>query len=400
MTRLRIAFYTDDYPPIIAGTASYVMEMRRELERKGHEVFIITAGDRRTEEFAKGDSHVIVLKGPKFIDRKHVVALDVVTLLKALNGRRFDVVHSHSPFLMGFLAFLTSKITGSKLVSTFHTYMFHRRALSKYIGYTLPFFSSNRVLLKISKVFMVGYLRAYYFFSDRVIAPSRFTKRLLKRNGIVNAQVVRTGVKVEGSLGPSKAQARARLGLAGRGRILLFLGRIDEEKNIDFLLDSAKRLGDRGFRIIIAGKGHKLKDYRKMSEDMSLTNVYFPGFVSEKEKEYYYRAADVFCNPSTFDTTSISSLEAMSFNVPILAPKVGAQAELVEAGRSGETFETSDIRDFVKKAVKIAENRRDYRPRAVAKRYNLSRSADELVSLYKSLLSDKTHSFSLWGAAR
>ncbi|MEM3191370.1 MAG: glycosyltransferase, partial [Candidatus Parvarchaeota archaeon] len=276
----------------------------------------------------------------------------------------------------------------------------HRRALSKYVGYVLPFLSSNRVFLKISKAFMVGYLRAYYFLSDKVIAPSRFTRRLLKRNGIGNTQVVKTGIRVKGSLNLSKAQARAHIGLAKTDRILLFLGRIDEEKNIDFLLNSAKRLGENGFKIIIAGSGHKLKDYRKMSESMGLANVYFPGFIKEKDKKYYYRAADVFCNPSTFDTTSISTLEAMSFNVPILAPKTGAQAEFVKAGPSGETFETSDVSDFVSKAVKVVENRRAYRPREVAKMYSLSRSADELLSLYKSLLLKKAHSFGLWGATR
>ncbi|MGC8682211.1 MAG: glycosyltransferase [Candidatus Acidifodinimicrobium sp.] len=388
MKKLRIAFYTDDYPPITAGTTSYVMEMRKELERRGHEVFIITAGDSRTAEFAKNDPHVIVLRGPKFIDRKHTVAVDVVTLLKALNGKKFDIVHSHSPFLMGLFAVVASKVTGSKLVSTFHTYLFHKKALSKYIGYTVPFLSSNRVLLKISKFFMVGYLRVYYFLSDRVVAPSRFVRRLLKRNGIVNTEVVENGIKVMGNVNISKREARKHLNLSLKDKFLLYLGRVDDEKNIDFLLESAKKLGERGFKIIIAGSGNKLKHYIKMSEKMKLTNVFFPGFVKDKEKKYYYRAADVFCNPSTFDTAGIADLEAMSFNLPILVPKTGAQSEFVKAGPSGETFEITNVADFVSKAVKIAENRKKYNPRAVARKYSIIKSADKLISLYKHLLSN------------
>ncbi|MBE5729462.1 glycosyltransferase [Candidatus Parvarchaeota archaeon] len=396
MKKLRIAFYTDDYPPITAGTTSYVMEMRKELERRGHEVFIITAGDSKTAEFAKNDPHVIVLRGPKFIDGKHTVAVDVVTLLRALNGKKFDIVHSHSPFLMGFLAVISSKVTGSKLVSTFHTYLFHKKALSKYISYTVPFLSSNRVLLKISKFFMVGYLRVYYFLSDKVVAPSRFVRRLLRRNGISNTEVVENGVKVAKGMEISKREARKHLNLSLKSRFLLYLGRVDDEKNLDFLLNSAKKLGEKGFKIIIAGSGHKRKQYIKMSEDMKLTNVYFPGFIRDKDKKYYYRAADVFCNPSTFDTAGLADIEAMSFNLPILVPKTGAQSEFVQAGPSGEVFEISDVSDFVDKAVKIAENRRKYNPRAVAKAYSISKSADKLILLYKHLLTH-TNNSKVWG---
>ena len=88
MQKLKIAFYTDNYLPIRDGVISYVITMRKELERRGHEVFIITAGDKKTAELAKTDPNLIVLRGFKFIDGKSTVAMD---RWHAANGGVYDI---------------------------------------------------------------------------------------------------------------------------------------------------------------------------------------------------------------------------------------------------------------------------------------------------------------------
>ncbi len=389
MEKLKIAFYTDSYLPIKDGVTRYIATMRKELERRGHEVFVITAGDRKTRELAETDPHLIVLRGIKFIDNKSVLALDPTVLLQAITGRNFDIIHAHSPFSVGLSAAFISRITKARLVSTFHTHFFHRLALSKYISYTSEFLSSNRVLLKISKFFMVGYLKLYYLGCDKVISPSKFAKRLLRRNGIKNVEVVENGVTITDKLKISKGESRKLLGFSGKDKIILYLGRVDKEKNLAFLLKAAKSLAKKGFKIVIAGRGPHLDYYRNKSMMRGLENVYFAGFIKEEEKKYYYRAADIFCNPSTFDTACIADLEAMNFNLPILVPKIGAQAEFITKGNSGETFSTNNVSEFVAKATKIMKSKRHYLPRFVARKFNIRASADKLVTLYRKVLSKK-----------
>ncbi len=389
MEKLKIAFYTDSYLPIKDGVTRYIVTMRKELERRGHEVFVITAGDQKTQELAENDPHLIVLRGIKFIDNKSILALDPTVLLQAINGRNFDIIHAQSPFSVGLSAAFISKITKARLVTTFHTHFFHRLALSKYISYVSGFLSSNRFLIKISKFFMVGYLKLYYFGCDKVISPSKFAKRLLRRNGIKNVEVIENGVEITDTLKISKNEARQLIGFSKRDRIILYLGRVDKEKNLEFLLKAARPLAKKGFKIIIAGRGPHLDEYRNKSMIMGLENVYFPGFIKEEEKRYYYRAADIFCNPSTFDTACLADIEAMNFNLPILVPKIGAQAEFLKKGNGGETFSTNNISEFVVKAMKIIKSKRRYIPRFVARKFNIKVSADKLIALYKRVLSNK-----------
>lgn len=387
MQKLKIAFYTDNYLPITDGVISYIIAMRKELERRGHEVFIITAGDKKTVEFAKNDPNIIVLRGIKFIDNKSTLALDPTILLQAIKGRSFDIIHAHSPFAVGLSAAFISRLTKARLISTFHTHFFHRLAISKYVSYVSKSLSSNRIFLKISKLLMVGYLRLYYKTCDTVISPSKFAKNLLGRYGIKNVEVIEHGLKLKNNVKLKKAEARQLLGLPKKDRIILYLGRISKEKNLEFLIRSAKLLEKKGFKIIIAGSGPMLEEYRTKSLLAGITSISFPGFIKDAEKTYYYRAADIFCNPSTFDTACIADIEAMNNNLPLLVAKRGAQVEFINKGKCGEAFNINDPRDFVNKAMKIVRDRRSYFPRRIADKFNIRKAAENLIALYRKVLS-------------
>ncbi len=387
--KLRIAFYTDNYLPINDGVISYIVTMRKELEKRGHEVFILTAGDSKTAEIAKNDPHVLVFRGIKFIDGKSTIVLDPSLLLQPITGKRFDIIHAHSPFLMGLSAAALAKLTGAKLVSTFHTYFFHRLAMSKYVSYFSKLLAKNRVFLKLSQLIMIGYLKLYYSGCARIISPSRFIKRVLRKNGIKNVEVLNHGIALDKTPRVTRQEARRLLGIPKKQKIILYLGRVAKEKNLLPLIKAGKFLEKKGFRVIIAGGGPQLDEYRGKSDLLGLRSITFTGSVNEEEKEYYYRAADLFCNPSTFDTGCISALEAMKFNTPILVPRACAQTELIESGRCGEAFDQDDAADLAKKAMLIVNNRRKYFPKKAAGRFSIKKAADGLIAIYRKVLSNK-----------
>lgn len=389
MERLKIAFYTDNYLPIKDGVVNQIICLRKELERRGHKVFIITAGDEKTKELAKKDKHLIVLSGLKFIDKKSTFALDPSILLQVVNGQDFDIIHAHSPFIMGLSAAFVSRFTKAKLVSTFHTHFFNRLAMSKYVAYFSKALSSNRFFLAVSKAVIVGYLKLYYKACACVITPSKFAKRLLTRRGIKNVEVIENGIELKGNAKMTKSEARNLLGIPKKDKIVLYLGRISKEKNIDFLIRRAKLLEKAGFKLIIAGDGPQLEEYKMKCFLHGINSIYFPGFVEEKEKEYYYRAADVFCNPSTFETSCVADMEAMSYNLPILAPRNSAQAEFMEqAVKCGELFNLSDKKEFLEKLNKITKSRRSYSPMNIVRRFNVKIAVDRLITLYRRIISN------------
>jgi 1,2-diacylglycerol 3-alpha-glucosyltransferase len=388
MSKLKIAFYTDRYLPLHDGVITYIKTMRKELERRGHEVFVITSGGKETHNLAKKDGHLIVLNGLRFIDGESTVAFDPLILRQVINDKKLDIIHAHNPFILGLSARIIAGLTKVKLVSTFHTYYFHKASLNKWLSLISKFLSSNKFAVKLFKSAMIGYLKWYYKKCAYIISPSKFAKRLLARQGIKNVEVVENPIEFEEKSMISKEGARRLLGIHKNDRVILYLGRIGEEKNLKFLLRAAPALKKNGFKIIIAGTGPKLVEYRNKSLLLGLDSVSFPGFVKDSEKKYYYRAADIFCNPSTFDTSCIAAMEALNYNLPILVPANSAQAEYVEKGKCGETFQVNDQQDFIAKALKIAGNGRSYSPRTVARKFNVQIIANKLLALYKRVLAD------------
>ena len=66
METLKIAFYTDSYLPSRDGVVTSIINTRKELERRGHEVYIFASGGRETTKLSKKDKKLYVIKGMQF----------------------------------------------------------------------------------------------------------------------------------------------------------------------------------------------------------------------------------------------------------------------------------------------------------------------------------------------
>lgn len=382
MKKLKIAFYTDVYLPTVDGTVNSIVRSRKELERRGHKVYVFTAGGKDAEDLEKKDKRLVVLKGMRFRRYpQYTIALKPNYRLN-LRDVKPDIIHFHTPFNMGVLAIHARNVTGAKLVSTFHTLIFSDESLSN-------FFSKNRIIKTIGKLTLMRYLRWLYKKSDVVISPSNFIKHTLRTKLHLSndIEVIPSGIELRNrKKAISRELARKELGIGRKEKILLYLGRVSPEKNLYFILKSGKRLEKAGFRIVMAGTGPYLDKCRAISNEKGLKNIYFPGFVSEKIKRYYYAAADVFCNPSTFDTQSLVDLEAMAEGLPILVPEGSAQAEFLEKGACGEVFDKGSEEDMVSKALMIVKNKYRYSPKSVAEQYDIHNEVDHLLEVYYKLL--------------
>ncbi len=380
MKKLRIAFYTDSYLPALDGVVNYVIKTRQELERRGHEVKIFTSGNKDTAALAEEDPSVVVFTGISFRRYRQYTIAVKPHFQREVSEFAPHIIHSHTPFSMGLLAVRARNFTGAKLVSTYHTNVFSDNLLSDYL-------SSNSVVFGVSKAILHRYLRWLYRKSDRVLAATQYILRILAREGIKNTSLVPVGTDVK-HVGKiiTKIESRRKLGLPAKDRIIEYLGRIGAEKNIGFIVRAGKKLESAGFSTVIAGSGPELQTYIDLSKRMGLNNTRFPGFVTEEAKKYYYSSADVFCNPSLFETQSLVDVEAMSYGVPILVPKGSAQAEFLWRGKCGEAYKPESVKDFVGKALKMAKNPQDYRPRYVAKEFSVKNTTDVLLEAYSSVL--------------
>ena len=121
--------------------------------------------------------------------------------------------------------------------------------------------------------------------------------------------------------------------------VLLYVGRVDREKGLDYLVTAAAQLPPGACQIAIAGKGMYRDSLIEMAHELGIAErVTFLGYVDSEDLPLLLNSADAFVMPSWAELQSIATLEAMSCSKPILAANARALPELVEHGTNGFLF--------------------------------------------------------------
>ncbi len=379
METLKIAFYTDSYLPSIDGVVAAILSARKELERRGHEVYIFAAGNGETEKIARNDKNIVVMKGLKFPRYpQYTIAIPSIysERIRMINP---DVIHAHTPFSAGVSALMAKRSTGASLVSTFHTIIFSDQALAGYM-------SGNRLAIGVAKSAILKYLKWFYNRNDAVIAPSNFVRALLSKNGIKNIHLVPNGVDFSGLKRVGKTAARRRLGIRKTDRVILYFGRIGAEKNLEFLVRAAHVMNDGNTTVVLAGTGPNLRHLENVNHMLKNKCVKFVGFVPNRLVPYYYSAADVFCNPSLFENQSTVDLYAAGYRLPLLVPDGTAQTEMLSYQNCGLRFNPNSISDLADKLGEAYESRKKFKFNKIVGEFDIKNTVDGLLSLYNKVV--------------
>ena len=115
-------------------------------------------------------------------------------------------------------------------------------------------------------------------------------------------------------------------------RFFLFMGRIVQDKNPDYLIRAFLASRHSGFKLAIAGGNDAMPEYVESLHDLAggNKNVVFTGPVYGKDKEQLLRNAYCFCIPSTIEGLSIVLLEAASYKLPVIASDIDANKEFLD----------------------------------------------------------------------
>lgn len=377
-THLNIAFYTDTFYPAVDGVVTSVSNFSHELKRRGHNVYIFTAGKKTKDNAATVD--VFFERGIRF-KKYPQYTLAMFPFVSSIKVRKFDIdiVHTHTPFFMGMSAMMIAKINKLPLVGSFHTLFTDKAVIDEYAA-------KNALLQKVANRYSWPYARFFYNRCDRVIAPSASTAGILSGEGINNISVVENGIdlrrfnsKVNGK------RLRNRLLTDGYEHIVLYLGRVSKEKRIDTMIKAARRIKRKDVRFVIAGTGPALDHYKRLAAHYRLDGkVVFTGFVNGKDLPEYYAASDMLCMPSTFETQGIVTLEAMACNKPVVGADYMALKDLVVDGFNGEKFAPNSSVDCARKIMKVLGNEGGYEGMlATARKYSIEKTTDKLLNVYK-----------------
>ncbi len=389
---LNISFYTDTYLPAIDGVTSSIRDFKRELESRGHTIKILTSGNSKTRSQMAGRKNILVAPGIQFAKypQYHLSVMPFIDVGKKW-ASNVDIIHVHTPFTIGVYGILSAYVNHLPVVWTFHTLFTNKDTMSQYGP-------KNRGMKKIAKKYTWSYIRFLSKRCDVVIAPSETVKRLLSRKRIKNVVVVPNGVDLKRFRPHNDMRTRElrRRLLRGNKHIVLYVGRVSKEKNIDTMIRAAALLKGKSISFVIVGEGPYLERLESMARRAGLEqNILFIGKVNRR-LPLYYNSADVVCLPSTFETQGIVSLEAMACDKPVVGADYLALKEVIHNGKNGEKFIPKDYKDCAKKIEKVINNIRSYKGmRRTAENYSIESSTDKLLDVYRRLISKKTDSILL-----
>jgi glycosyltransferase involved in cell wall biosynthesis len=341
----RVIIFSNAYKPTLSGVVTSIDLFRRGLITAGHDVHLIAPV---YEDYQ--DEEPYVFRFPA-MDLTNWVDASVVLPLKSLmeatvRGIKPTIIHSQHPLLMGDLAVEFAKEYQAPLVFTFHT--LYDAYAQKYVPIV------QDLIGKMADDFVRGYLEK----CTHIVAPTHSIRELIREKYVrkIPISVVPTPIDLSQYKNLAEDKIRDRLGLKN-AEILLFLGRIAEEKNLDFLLKVFKEiLVERpGVKLLIVGKGTSLNSIERLAGELGITrDVLFTGAVPHHEVPDYMAAADVFVFPSEVETQGLVLIEAMAAGTPAVAVVTTGSQDVLANG--GGILVSSDEVAFKKAVLDLLTN--------------------------------------------
>ena len=390
---MRIGIFTDTYTPFINGVTTSVLMLKMGLEKKGHQVFIVTVNPDNMHYELEENNRIIRLPGiPTGIYDYRLTGIYPMKALKLIKKWNLDIIHSQTEFGVGTFARIVAKQYNIPLVHTYHT------MYEDYVHYiTHGYF--NRSSKKI-----VEYLTLFY--CDRTISelvvPTKKAYELFKKKYKVdrNVYIVPTGIDVEkfyieNNKKLNIIEKRKELNINKDDFVILFVGRIGTEKNIELLLSSMKSLKNVSdkIKLLIIGDGPNLEEYQNYCMRNKLEdNVIFTGKVSWDTISSYYLISDIFATASRTETQGLTVIEAMAASLPVVCINDESFTDTVIDNLNGLIFENR--REYKKCIISLYRDKELLRKlsnqaRISAETHSSKYFTEQILDVYKIAIKNK-----------
>lgn len=177
-----------------------------------------------------------------------------------------------------------------------------------------------------------GYAEITYREFDWVYTLSEDVRHVLAKHNVPRTSVLPLGVDID-VFHPSRRDPafRAELGLPGKGPLLIYAGRLDNEKRAARLVDMFRRLpADLGAAMVLIGDG-KLR--AQLMEEAAGLPIAFPGFVQDRVAlARALASSDIYVSGMADETFGISIIEAQASGLPVVGVASGAMIDRVPVG--------------------------------------------------------------------
>lgn len=344
---MKVLITTDWYEPVINGVVTSVLTLKRELTNRGHEVRVATLNDS-SHSYKKDDVYYMrSVDMGRIYPGARAVCFPSSSLYEEIIEWKPNVIHSQCEFSSFLIA---RKISNELWIPVIHTYHTVYEDYTHYFGAGKPW----------GRQAAVWFSRFILSRTDFVIAPSTKVKKLLEAYGVERPiAVIPTGIRLERFLPISWQQVdedrkiiREKYGIGDGQKVLLILGRLAKEKNIEEIITYFGAMNRDDMELLIVGNGPYRKELEELADlQENSSHIHFTGMIAPEETTAYYRAGDFFVSASQSETQGITYLEALSSGLPVICRKDSCVEGIVKAGENGFQYETYE--EFREECIKI-----------------------------------------------
>ena len=410
---MNVAIFTDTFLPKIDGIAISINQFCKILGSRGHR-FQIFCPEYESDNFSHIEDHTEVLRFSNFGLHSYPDVKAVLPnpnkIRKAMNSFKPDLIHIHTPGVLGQYAISLAVMFRIPLIGTYHTLVSEQHMyVNPYrlfkIDKLLGFLIKERKVKKndiskitrkkqksISRQVILNIVNTVYERCDLLISPSHLIKKtLIEENVRVPIKVVSNGIDL------SRYQQEAKTSINETPK-LIHSGRISFEKNVDVLLKAFALIIEKipNATLDIVGDGPALHSLKVEAEQLGIANqVKFHGFVPHDILIKIYKEYDLFLTASTMETQGLVVLEAITCGLPCVGTDAFALPELIQHSKNGYLAAPFDHIETANRAVEILQDKNKYLEFSkagleIAKSHNVFICADEMQKAYEYTLALKS----------
>lgn len=377
---MKILVITDKlYPDEYGGSCTVAYELIKEWQ-KSNIVDIFTCKKTKTsnDKLFKNNVYRMFLK-------KNPIH-SAMKLKKILKNVKYDVIITHSVyawFIYYIATFFVKEKTTENLFAIFHG-PWHKEAVLKYKG------NNDKIKQMIVPKMMFVIEKLYCKRNSNFIFLSKYMQEELSliddKIKDKNCYFIPGGVNLSNYKRQyEKEDAKSLLGIEKNKCVLFTLRRLDKRMGIDNLIEALKLMTDeerKQYILLIGGKGDYRKVLEKKAEDIK-ENVFFAGFIPDKDLNKYFCATDLFVVPTLdLEGFGLVNLESLAMGVPVIATPQGGMIELAENFHHFHLSARNNIKELKKAILSYTEIYTNKVIKEDLVRYNWENIAKQYLTIF------------------
>lgn len=374
------------YAPAINGVVTSVQNLVQELIKHGHDVRILTIS-RNNQSYKKDNVYYVgSVSLCKLYPHARFPVKSQYKFYDEIIEWEPDVVHSQCEFFTFSVSVNIAKSLDIPLIHTYHTI---------YEDYTHYFSPSHTVGKNAVAIFSRNVLSK----TDRVIAPTNKVKTILKGYNIkTDITTVPSGIDINKfthrPTGSFMEHLRNSLGLEKDNKLLVVIGRIAKEKNLDEIIDHFVFIDDERVKLLIVGDGPYRKQLEQNISERGLSHrIIFTGMVTPNDITLYYNLGDAFVCASNSETQGLTYIESLACGLPVICKHDECVKDVVYNDDNGYIF--TDRESFIDSINGVLFDRQNQKrlsenARKSAEKFSKSTFAKNIIQVYEDAIEDRT----------